>query len=71
MITHSYEQCPRCQSPTEKAQAMNKGPSEFWYKCTKCNTFINTYQPQPHQRAVHQDSTRFTANFGGRKAVAT
>ena len=65
MITHDFNRCPRCGAPTEKATALNKGPSEFWYSCIKCNTYINTYQPQKHQHRVHQDPTRFLANFGG------
>lgn len=33
--------------------------------CVKCNTFINTYVPQAHQVAVHEDSHKFIGNFGG------
>ena len=65
LLTHSYDTCPRCSAPTEKSKAMNQGTSEFWYNCTRCNTFINTYHPQAHQSAVHSDSARFVANFGG------
>lgn len=60
-----FMMCPRCGSPTEKAIAMNDGPSEFWKECTKCNTYINTYKPLPHQHAFHSDSHKFKGNFGG------
>lgn len=63
-IVRDFTVCPRCHAPTQKAQAFT-GESEFWYECTKCNTFINTYIPQEHQRAVHEDSHKFKGNFGG------
>ena len=44
---------------------MNGGLSEFWLKCSRCNTYVNTYIPQPHQRAVHTDYHTFVGNFGG------
>lgn len=39
-------------------------PSEFWLECDKCNTFVNTYIPQPHQLAVHEDHHLYIGNFG-------
>lgn len=60
-----FSRCPRCQSHTKKAKAFNGNESEFWYKCTKCSTYINTYIPQKHQRAFHEDHHRFKGNFGG------
>ena len=43
------------------------GESEFWLECSnvECNTYVNTYVPQPHQLAFHEDAHRITANFGG------
>ena len=63
--TRDFTRCPRCGAPTAKARAFNGGESEFWYECSKCNTFINTYIPQEHQWAMHVDPHRFTGNFGG------
>ena len=63
-IVRDFSVCPRCGSPTEKATALT-GESEFWYECTKCNTFINTYVPQEHQKSVHEDAHKFKGNFGG------
>lgn len=60
-----FSRCPRCGAPTARAIAYNNSPSEFWLECTQCNTFINTYIPQPHQYAFHKDPHRYTANFGG------
>ena len=59
--------CPKCGSEMKKAVAMNGGESEFWYKCQgeDCHTYLNTYQPQPHQKKFHSDPHRFSANFGG------
>lgn len=61
------ERCPRCGSRWETAIAMNTGPSEFWKECSNpvCNTFLNTYVPQAHQYAFHEDNHTFTGNFGG------
>ena len=39
-IVRDFSVCPRCGAPTAKATALT-GESEFWYECTKCNTFIN------------------------------
>lgn len=46
--------CPRCEQATQKATSWNNNESEFWLECTnlECNTFINTYVPQPHQALV-------------------
>ncbi len=65
--TRSFRHCPRCKSETKKATSVNNSESEFWYECKspKCNTYINTYIPQDHQRQLHEDSHRFIANFGG------
>lgn len=64
-VVRDFSKCPRCGSPTVKSATFNGAESEFWYECIKCNTYINTYIPQPHQAAVHEDPHRFTGNFGG------
>lgn len=56
--------CPRCQSEMHTAVSYAEAPSEFWLECDKCNTFINTYIPQPHQMAVHEDPHLYIGNFG-------
>ena len=65
MLVRDFSVCPRCSAPTKKATAFNNGESEFWYECTKCNTYINTYIPQEHQASVHDDTHRFLLNAGG------
>lgn len=61
------ERCPKCGSRWETTTAMNGGPSEFWRECSNpaCNTYLNTYVPQAHQFAFHEDSHTFVGNFGG------
>lgn len=58
--------CPRCHQPTQKSTTFNNNESEFWLECTnpECNTYINTYIPQEHQRAVHEDDHTYVGNFG-------
>lgn len=57
--------CPRCGAPLVATEAISGAPSEFWLECTKCNAYVNTYRPQPHQEAVHRDPHLYTGNFGG------
>jgi hypothetical protein len=64
-LIRDFSKCPRCGAPTEKSTSFSGAESEFWYNCTRCNTYINTYIPMPHQEAVHKDSHRFVGNFGG------
>lgn len=64
-VVRDFSTCPRCSAATIKCKAFDGSQSEFWYKCTKCNTYINTYVPQDHQRAVHEDPHLNTGNFGG------
>jgi hypothetical protein len=61
------DRCPRCGSEWQLTRALSGAPSEFWRECSnpKCNTYLNTYVPQPHQFAFHKDSHRFSGNFGG------
>ena len=61
----NFSKCPRCNSNTKSAIAFSGNYSEFWLECVRCNTFINTYIPQEHQEAVHEDHHRFVGNFGG------
>lgn len=63
-MARSFEVCPRCGSDMHKANSYLDTPSEFWYECVKCNTFVNSYIPQPHQEAVHKDSHLYIGNFG-------
>ena len=60
-----FSRCPRCHSLTQPATSFSGNESEFWKECLKCNTFINTYIPQEHQAAFHEDAHRFVGNFGG------
>lgn len=57
--------CPRCGAVCERSTSYLETPSEFWWNCTRCNTYINTYTPQPHQAAVHKDPHLYIGNFGG------
>lgn len=63
---HDFTHCPRCNARLVRARAHTQ-LSEFWLECSnpECNTFVNTYQPQPHQEAFHRDAHKITANFGG------
>lgn len=60
-----FEKCPRCDSPLEETKSFSGPPSTFWLECSKCNTFVNTYMPLPHQEAVHKDTHKLIGNFGG------
>ena len=51
-----------------KCIAFNEAESEFWYKCSHapaCNTYFNSFKPQPHQYSVLVDAHKFIGNFGG------
>lgn len=60
----NFSRCPRCGSYTHQAISYAGTPSEYWLECDNCNTFINTYIPQPHQEAVHRDDHLYVGNFG-------
>lgn len=66
VANHDFSTCPRCKAKLRTAEAW-VGESEFWLECSnpECNTFVNTYIPQPHQWEFHVDEHRITANFGG------
>lgn len=57
--------CPQCGLQLEPAVAINGSPSEFWLTCPKCNVYVNTYIPQAHQYAFHEDAHTYCGNFGG------
>ena len=57
--------CPRCRSQMVKTTAMNGGQSQFWYECTRCNTYFNSFKPMEHQEAVLKDDHTFILNSGG------
>lgn len=57
--------CPTCDSPMLKATTISGNPSEFWLECSRCNSLINTYKPQPHQLSTHQDPHLYKMNAGG------
>ena len=57
--------CPRCHTEMVQAVSLSGNPSEFWLECPRCNTYMNTYKPQPHQEAIHRDSHLYVGNFGG------
>ena len=66
VANHDFNKCPRCGAKTQPAQAFT-GESEFWLECSRsdCNTYINSYIPQPHQFSFHTDPHHITSNFGG------
>lgn len=64
-ITRDFSKCPRCDARTKKAIAFSGGDSKYWYKCTECNTYINTYVPMAHQEKLHRDPRQYVGNFGG------
>ena len=60
-----FSKCPRCRSKLERAEAISGNNSAFWLRCPHCNTYVDTYIPQPHQAMLHADQTRYKGNFGG------
>ena len=60
-----FSHCPRCHAITEPSITLSGDRSQFWRECTQCNTYINTYIPQPHQFIFHTDAHKFKGNFGG------
>lgn len=63
-MSREFKRCPRCGSPMHTATSYSETPSDFWLECDKCNTFVNTYIPQPHQYSVHKDAHLYIGNFG-------
>ena len=64
-MAHDFSVCPRCGATLKRTIAINDEESQFWLECPRCNTYVNTYVPQPHQLDVHEDSHKFIGNFGG------
>lgn len=66
--------CPRCGADMIKCIAYSGSESEFWYKCSRapaCNTYFNSFKPQPHQFSVLRDGHKFIGNFGGYGSAKT
>lgn len=63
--------CPRCSSQLIPAISQSNEPSTFFLECPHCNTFVNTWQPQPQQYHFLQDSSRFKGNFGAYGSAKT
>lgn len=64
-MTSTLFNCPTCGSPMKRANTIAGVPSEFWRECTRCNTLINSYKPQPHQLDTHDDEHLYIMNAGG------
>lgn len=47
------------------SKSINDSESEYWVECTRCNTYVNTYVPQPHQESVARDHHLYILNAGG------
>lgn len=62
---YRFERCPKCGSPLGPTESIAGGASLFWLECKKCNTFVDTWVPLPHQVAVHEDTHKLIGNFGG------
>lgn len=65
MKLRTFDKCPRCGCDLVRTKNISGTDSEFWFECTSCNTYVNTYIPQEHQESYHQDSHKFKGNFGG------
>lgn len=65
--THIFETCPRCGYPLRQTKTPLGNSSRWWLECSnkRCNTFVNTYQPQKHQEEIHRDPHLYLGNFGG------
>jgi len=57
--------CPECESQMAPAIAINGGESDFWLKCTKCETYLDTYLPMQHQSIMHSDAAKYMMAAGG------
>lgn len=60
-----FKHCPRCGGALVPARSINESESEYWLTCSRCNTYVNTYIPQPHQEAVARDYHLYILNAGG------
>lgn len=59
--------CPTCGSKMKPCKSVTGAESTFWMKCTSniCHTYVDTYIPLPHQKAIHEDNHIYTGVFGG------
>lgn len=64
-VTRQFKTCPRCGARLSATPSFAGPDCRFWRECEKCNTFVNTYVPQPHQAAFHLDPHKLKGNFGG------
>lgn len=65
LLYNKVYHCPRCGTQMEPSKTLSGSFSRFWVECPKCNTYHNTFRPQPHQQLFHTDPHRFKGNFGG------
>lgn len=65
MLERSFKTCPRCGAALKSTPSFAGPPCPTWLECSACNTYVNTYIPQPHQAALHRDAHTFIGNFGG------
>ena len=67
VANHKFERCPRCKAKLRPTETWTSNESEFRLECSNpdCNTYVNTYVPQPYQAAFHKDPHHIKANFGG------
>lgn len=57
--------CPKCHTEMEPSKTLSGSFSRWWVECPRCNTYFNSFRPQPHQQLFHTDPHRFKGNFGG------
>lgn len=67
VANHTFDKCPRCGAKLQATETWTSNESEFWLECSNpdCNTYVNTYIPQPYQANFHRDPHHIKANFGG------
>jgi ssDNA-binding Zn-finger/Zn-ribbon topoisomerase 1 len=68
IINKDKLRCPTCGAPMRRAIAIDGGYSRYWMRCSRapaCKTYIDTYIPLPHQKAIHKDTARYILNAGG------
>lgn len=63
--------CPRCNSCMTQAISHSNEPSTSFLECPHCNTFVNTWIPQPQQFMFLADPHRFKGNFGAYGSAKT
>ena len=63
--TRQFKVCPRCRARLIPTPSFAGPDCKFWLECEECNTFVNTYYPQPHQAGLHRDPHKLKGNFGG------